>query len=140
MKLPSSITIANCGFQIMMFGARKEGLTPEEFRDYYENVHIPFMLNLTGETFPLTHERHYVKRGGPPKFSAQLLEGTQEDFNYDAVAILTYRDRAHFEANWAFFENPDTAKLIKANEDTFSAWTTGVYIDTVTTVTTGSRA
>lgn len=138
MKLLSPITIVNSGFQIIMFGARKPGLTPEQYRYTYENVHIPFMLNLTGDTFPLTHERHYVKRDGPPTFPAQLLAGTQADFDYDAVAVLTYRDRAHFEANWAFFENPETAKLIKENEETFSAWTTGVFIDTVTTKTTHS--
>lgn len=128
MKLASGLTITTSGFQLMMFGGRKEGLTPEQYRDHYENVHIPLMKNLTGDTFPLKHERHYVKRDGPPDFPAAVLIGNQADFNYDAVAILTYRDKAHFDANWAFFEDEETAKLIKEDEAKFSAWTTGVFI------------
>lgn len=128
MKLASGLSFTTYGFQLLMFGRRKEGLTPDQYRDHYENVHIPLMLNLTGSTFPLTHERHYVKRGGPPDFPAAVLMGDQADFDYDAVAILTYRDKAHFDANWAFFEDEETSRLIREDEDKFSAWTMGVFI------------
>ncbi|OGM48500.1 hypothetical protein ABOM_002432 [Aspergillus bombycis] len=138
MKLASGLTLTTSGFQLLMFGRRKEGLTPDQYRDHYENVHIPLMKNLTGDTFPLTHERHYVKRDGPPDFPAAVLMGNQAGFDYDAVAVLTYRDKAHFDANWAFFEDEETSKLIKEDEEKFSAWVTGVFIGQ--TITTDSRA
>jgi hypothetical protein len=109
MKLsPSSLALTQTGFQLLMIGRRRQDITPEQYRDHYENVHIPLMMNLTGETFPLSHVRHYVKRTADPSstdvpFPAELLIGEQSDFDFDAVAILTWRDIAHFDANWAFF-------------------------------------
>ncbi|TPX18276.1 uncharacterized protein E0L32_002785 [Thyridium curvatum] len=140
MQLASAATVTTCGFQLLMFGGRKAGITPEQYRDHYENVHIPLMRNLTGDTFPLTHTRHYVERGAPPDFPAAVLPGggDQADFAYDAVAVLTYRDRAHFDANWAFFEDPETARIIREDEAEFSAWTKGVFIGP--TITTDTRA
>lgn len=140
MKLVSGLTFTTGGFQLLMFGRRKEGLTPDQYRDHYENVHIPLMRNLTGDTFPLTHERHYVKRDGPPDFPAAILTGEQADFDFDAVAVLTYRDEAHFDANWAFFEDEDFSKIIKEDEEKFSSSVTGVFLGlTITTDTTESR-
>ncbi|KAK8044545.1 hypothetical protein PG993_004569 [Apiospora rasikravindrae] len=102
------------------------------FRDHYENVHIPLMRNLTGDTFPLSHERHYVRRDGEGDdghFPEAVLAGTsQAAVDYDAVAVLTYRDKAHFDTNWAFFEDPETSKIIAADEAKFSEWTRGVFL------------
>lgn len=136
---PPSLPHTTTTIQLLMFGARKEGLTPSQYRSHYENVHIPLMRNLTGDTFPLTHVRHYVKRGGPPDFPAAVLTGSsQADFDYDAVAVLTYRDQAHFDANWAFFEDEETAGVIREDEEKFSAWTRGVFIgETAVTDTRG---
>lgn len=125
----------NHRLQLLMFGRRKQDLTPEQYRDHYENIHIPFMRNLTGETFPLTHTRHYIQRDGAPDFLAALMGpgGNQSDFDFDAVAVLTYRDRAHFEANWAFFEDEETRRLIAADEVLFSEWVRGVFLETTST-------
>lgn len=41
---------------------RKQDITPEQFRNYYNNVHVPLLKLLMGDTFPLTHTRHYVSR------------------------------------------------------------------------------
>ena len=129
MHIASGLTLVNAGFQLLMFGRRKQDLSPQQYRDHYENVHIPFMKNLTGDTFPLTHVRHYVKRDGPPDYLAALMAGNQSDFEFDAVAVLTYRDKAHFDANWAFFENEGTRKLIQADEAKFSEWVKGVFLE-----------
>lgn len=59
--------------------------------------------------------------------------GNQSDFDFDAVAVLTYRDRAHFEANWAFFEDEETRRLIAADEVLFSEWVRGVFLETTST-------
>jgi hypothetical protein len=131
----SGITLTTTGFQLLMFGRRRQDLTPEQYRDHYENIHIPLMRNLTGETFPLTHTRHYIKRDGPPDFLAALMVpgGNQSDFDFDAVAILTYADKAHFDANWAFFEDEESRKVIAEDEAKFSEWVKGVFLETTST-------
>ncbi|KAK7991612.1 hypothetical protein PG996_013374 [Apiospora saccharicola] len=128
----SGISLTNVGYQLLMIGRRRQDLTPAQFRDHYENVHIPLMRNLTGDTFPLSHERHYIRRddtGNNGTFPAAVLVGTSPGaIDYDAVAVLTYRDKAHFDANWAFFEDPETRKIIAADEAKFSEWTKGVFL------------
>ncbi|KAK7942640.1 EthD domain-containing protein [Apiospora aurea] len=131
--LRPGLSLTSVGYQLLMIGRRRQDLTPAQFRDHYENVHIPLMRNLTGDTFPLSHERHYVRRddgnGTDGTFPAAVLIGTsQAAVDYDAVAILTYRDKAHFDANWAFFEDPETSKIIAADEAEFSEWTQGVFL------------
>ncbi|KAK8097854.1 uncharacterized protein PG998_013340 [Apiospora kogelbergensis] len=133
--IPSGISLTHVGYQLLMIGRRRQDLTPAQYRDHYENVHIPLMRNLTGDTFPLSHERHYIRReqgngtDGAVTFPAAVLPGTsQAAFDYDAVAILTYRDKAHFDANWAFFEDPETSKIIAEDEAKFSEWTKGVFL------------
>ncbi|KAK8022954.1 hypothetical protein PG991_006835 [Apiospora marii] len=130
----SGLSLTGVGYQLLMLGRRRQDLTPAQFRDHYENVHIPLMRNLTGDTFPLSHERHYIMRdddsnGTDGTFPAAVLVGTSPDaIDYDAVAILTYRDKAHFDANWAFFEDPETSRIIAADEAKFSEWTRGVFL------------
>ena len=130
MQLVRGLSLSHAGVQLLMLGRRRQDLTPAQFRDHYENVHIPLMRNLTGDTFPLSHERHYVARardGG--SFPAAVLPGGDPAaFDYDAVAVLTYRDRAHFDANWAFFEDPETRRIIAEDEAKFSEWTRGVFL------------
>lgn len=139
MLIAPGLLHAAAGFQLIMFGRRRQDLTPEQYRDHYENVHIPFMKDLTGDTFPLTHVRHYVQRDGPPDFLAVLMPGSnQSSFDFDAVAVLTYRDQAHFDANWAFFLNETTQKLIQEDEVKFSESVRGVFLGG-TEVTKGTR-
>ncbi|KAK5169449.1 uncharacterized protein LTR77_005425 [Saxophila tyrrhenica] len=134
MKLvPGALALTRTGFQLLMIGRRRQDLTPAQYRDHYENVHIPLMRNLTGDSFPLSHERHYISRmpGDHGTFPADLLLPgivTQADFDFDAVAVLTYRDRAHFDANWAYFEDEEFREIIAADEAKFSEWVKGVFL------------
>jgi hypothetical protein len=59
--------------------------------------------------------------------------GNQSDFDFDAVAILTYADKAHFDANWAFFEDEESRKVIAEDEAKFSEWVKGVFLETTST-------
>lgn len=131
---PTALALTKTGFQLLMIGRRRQDITPEQYRDHYENVHIPLMKNLTGDTFPVSHVRHYVKRTEDPNgsadlpFPADVLMGTQADFEFDAVAILTWRDKAHFDSNWAFFEDEEFGKIISEDEAKFSEWVKGVFL------------
>lgn len=138
MQLASRITLNEVGFQVLMIGRRKHGITPEQYRDHYENVHIPLMRKLMGDTFPLAHVRHYVHRDDLPKFPAAVFIGGQSDFEFDALAVLTYRDKAHFDANWAFFEDEESRAMIENDEKKFSEWVKGVVLET--TVITDTKS
>ncbi|KAL2211741.1 hypothetical protein CC79DRAFT_1317814 [Sarocladium strictum] len=138
--LPRALPLAQAGFQVLMLGRRRQDLTPAEYRDHYENVHIPLMKNLTGDSFPLSHVRHYVSRTNDPDapvdpedgnlaWPADLfMGGDQADFDFDAVAVLTWRDKEHFDENWAYFEDPEFGKIIAEDEAKFSEWVKGVFL------------
>jgi hypothetical protein len=49
-------------FKIVGYLTRKPGMTPAEFRNYYENTHMPLLVSLTGAAFPKTHTRTYLTR------------------------------------------------------------------------------
>ncbi|KAK0391968.1 hypothetical protein NLU13_1466 [Sarocladium strictum] len=133
--LPGALPLATTGFQALMLGRRLQTLTPEQYRDHYENVHIPLMKNLTGDAFPLSHVRHYISRSEDPNAEDGLtwpanlfMGGDQADFDFDAVAVLTWRDREHFDANLAFFADEETGKIIADDEAKFSEWVKGVLL------------
>ena len=46
---------------LLSYLSKREGMTNEEFVDYYENHHVPLILSLTAP--PPVYKRHYVRRG-----------------------------------------------------------------------------
>ncbi|KAF2228401.1 hypothetical protein EV356DRAFT_500655, partial [Viridothelium virens] len=48
------------GFNIVAFVKRKPGMSPEAFKDYYENVHIPTILSMAGDVCFQIHRRQYL--------------------------------------------------------------------------------
>jgi hypothetical protein len=57
-----------------------------------------------------------------------FMGGDQADFGFDAVAVLTWKDKQHFESNMAFFQDEETAKIIKDDEAKFSESVKGVFL------------
>lgn len=61
-------------YTVLMLVYRSPELTPVQFRDHYENKHIPLMKSLTGHDFPLSHARHYIERfDSDNRFSVTVL-------------------------------------------------------------------
>ena len=74
-------------------------MSPAEFRDYYENTHMPLLHSLTGSVFPTTHTRLYLIRTPKDPSSSDVTnanhvvtvyEGKPEDFDFDAYAELVF--------------------------------------------------
>jgi hypothetical protein len=42
---------------------RRSGITPHQFKEHFETVHIPLLKSVVGEDFPLSHTRHYTDGG-----------------------------------------------------------------------------
>src|ERR1700722_15871614 len=100
-----------------LFAYRKPGLSPEDFKRHYE-AHIDLIKRLVGNDFPLSHRRSYVARSTVEAASddtssrnattpATVIAGTQSDFDFDAVAELTFANQAAFQAFTAKIYAPD---------------------------------
>lgn len=112
-------------YTIIIFVTRKPTITSEEFRDHWENKHIPLLKSLTGPLFPLQHKRRYFARierkgfGGPANrdHPPLVLRGSPEDFDFDGVAELTWEDEKKFQDYYkAIYETDAAAQLAKDEE------------------------
>ena len=117
-------------FRVIVFSSRKPGTSPAEFQESYDTKHVPLLKRLTGSAFPTSHVRRYIARQPAEiapegatqrnnKFPAVVIWGKQSDFDYDAIAELTFPDQAAFQAFGAALMAPDAAKEVGAMEESF---------------------
>ncbi|KAK9243391.1 EthD domain-containing protein [Lipomyces tetrasporus] len=117
-------------FTILIFSYRKTGTTPEEFRVQCEGTLLPLLKEITGTHFPLCHTRRYIQRTEGPKADsnternpttpATVFVGSQADFDYDAIAELTFADQAAFGRFIGLMQQPDNAAKIAEAEGKFT--------------------
>jgi uncharacterized protein (TIGR02118 family) len=71
--------------KLLIFARRRAGMSREDFRDYYENRHVPLALNYSAGL------KHYVRRYLEP------TPGIAEP-DFDVVTELWFADRATVDA------------------------------------------
>jgi hypothetical protein len=92
----SMLLSLNMAFVLFAFETRKPGFTPEQFADYYDNVHVPLIKELVGDAFPVSHVRYYNKRiSGAPDFTPLVFTGSPDNVNFDCISVMTFEDDAH---------------------------------------------
>ena len=114
-------------YVVLVFVTRNPTLTSEEFRDHWENTHIPLMKSLTGRLFPLLHTRRYLARtdrlgyGGPANRDRPplVLRGSIDNFDYDATAELTFESEDAFRRFYRALYEPETAAILSRDEELF---------------------
>ncbi|CAN8098163.1 unnamed protein product [Discula destructiva] len=120
-------------YRVLYLAYRKPGTTPADFRAHYDEKHMPKIKEMTGPRFPLSHVRRYIHRtpltlsGDPAEdatdrnasYPATLLSGAQADFDYDALVEMTFEDEAGFQAFYGILMEPENAKWIADDEETF---------------------
>jgi hypothetical protein len=114
-------------YNIFLFITRKPSLTPEEFKDYYENTHIPLLKSLVGDLFPLHHTRQYFARtdrkgfGGPANrdHPNYLLRGAPEGFDFDVIAELAWENEKVFHEFYKAIYKSDVAAKLALDEEHF---------------------
>lgn len=80
-------------YKILLFLKRSPGITTEEFRDYYENHHVPLCLNYAkGIT-------HYVRRYLEPKPRVETGDG--KDIGYDVITELWFDNETVYQGTVA---------------------------------------
>lgn len=112
-------------FKVLMFATRKQGLSPQEFIDYYENKHVPLIKSLTGNLFPASHTRHYIGRapadgsGSGATDAPWVVMGDASEVTWDSMAILTFKDDEHFNKAMQLLSDEEMAAKLAADEENF---------------------
>ena len=104
--------------KLILFSKRKQGLSHEEFKNYYESNHAP----LAKKTLPwmVDYRRNYLTPVNGEE------EGASEDFShlvkgdYDVVTEFYFANEKDFsEMTAAMAENDGIAKILAEDEEKF---------------------
>ena len=89
-------------FKILALLKRRPGMSMEEFKAYYENIHLPIgTKTLKGNA--ISHHRRYLTPIPGP--NGQVPEG-----EYDVILEVWYEDRAQVEASMQAWMDPEMQK------------------------------
>lgn len=92
-------------FKTLTFLKRKPGLSPEAFRDYYENYHAKL-----GEKL-LTRAKLYMRRYVTP-----LDQENGSEVEFDVITEVWFADRGDFERQMADLAQPEIIALVMEDE------------------------
>lgn len=91
---------------------RKPGSTPEQFRDYYENSHVPLAIRLL--PYFRSYQRNYIDQA-----KAYSPSGIGAQVDHDVVTELTFESQADFDRMMAAMGDPAIMRQIIADEENF---------------------
>ena len=80
-------------FKRLLFVTRRPDLTHEEFRRYYEQVHVPLVTSLR-PVQPLIYRRNYLAPGRDPNAQSHM-EGRDpgKTISFDCVTEIVFANR-----------------------------------------------
>ncbi|KAL9612620.1 MAG: hypothetical protein Q9167_002790 [Letrouitia subvulpina] len=104
-------------YTILLFLYRKPGLSFAEFKNHYENSHMPLLQSIGGSYFPKSHTRHYLPR--PDGGSADIMKGAKEDLDYDAMAELVFEGEKEWKAFLALLTQKENKERVEKDEEAF---------------------
>jgi hypothetical protein len=93
-------------FKIMAFMSRKPGITTEEFRTYYEDVHTRLIADVAPAM--KAYRRNYIDLSEPFQRCAAQID-------FDVVTEMEFADRAECQRWYDAFSSP--ASLARVLED-----------------------
>lgn len=98
--------------KMIVFNKRKEGVTPEEYRSYYETIHAP----LAQSFFPTVkrYRRNYVDHD-----RSSQTERFQSDWEFDSMTEVFFEDWQAFETFRDRSADPDVRATILEDEAKF---------------------
>lgn len=75
--------------KLLSYLKKRDGITNEAFKEYYETHHVPLILSLAPS--PVVYKRHYLIRG-------DAFNLREDEIDFDVVTELGWRDRDAFQA------------------------------------------
>ncbi|KIM94090.1 hypothetical protein OIDMADRAFT_60927 [Oidiodendron maius Zn] len=79
-------------YTAVVFFSRKPGVSPAAFQEYFEKNQVPILKKTAGDAFPIKHTRIYLQRSEEGDCPADIIFGNQDDFTFDAIALLEFED------------------------------------------------
>ncbi|KAF1969604.1 hypothetical protein BU23DRAFT_433174, partial [Bimuria novae-zelandiae CBS 107.79] len=73
---------------VLIFGFRAPNITHAQYKDYYDNVHVPLAKSIAGNAWPISHTRNYY--GGNATLAAISAQ-----MDWDSLAVLTFENEVH---------------------------------------------
>lgn len=109
-------------FKYIAMIKRKEGISPAEFREYYETKHVPLLLKLFPELHrAITYRRNYLTFNDP-LLAVDDRDGGSVDAGFDVLTELIFHNRQDAEIQIAAaFKQPDKFALVLEDEAHFVA-------------------
>lgn len=89
--------MADKAYKILLLMKRKPGTTMEQFKDYYENHHVPLAMKTPSAA------TRYIRRYLQPQPHAE--SGTNEELPYDVVSELWFDDEEAWKGTVDFLAN-----------------------------------
>lgn len=102
--------------KIVCLVKKKNGLTSEQFKDYYENKHAPLALKLL--PFFSSYYRNYVIKDTDYK-PAHLDEVRPPAPDFDVITEISFASRELYEGMLAALKDPIVGKIIADDERNF---------------------
>jgi len=102
--------------KMLTFNRKKDGISAEQYRDYYENVHAPLIRSL----FPTvgTYRRNYVDRDRTA-LTERNAEAARDQSDFDSVTEAFFEDWAAFAAFRDKNAEPEVRARVLADEANF---------------------
>jgi hypothetical protein len=77
-------------FKIFAYLSKRDDITAEAFKDYYENHHVKLVLSIA--PMPKVYKRNYLDKGNTANLESPTID-------FDVITEQVWEDRAGFE-NW----------------------------------------
>ncbi|TDZ35225.1 hypothetical protein CTRI78_v011518 [Colletotrichum trifolii] len=108
-------------YRMLIYLHRKPGTTHAEFKDHYENVHVPLTRELTGSLFPQLHSRRYIERSADDD-KAVVLVGSKEHEDADAIVEVAFKDEAAAQAFFGATNTGEARERLEEDNEKFLNW------------------
>jgi hypothetical protein len=115
-------------YTIILFLTRNPRISSEEFRDYYEQIHIPKAHDLVSRSgWPQEFRRRYFARitrkgfGGPanPDRPTLMLRGERNELDCDCIGEMNFTDERSFREFYKAIYEKENAAILAQSEDKF---------------------
>lgn len=119
----------------VLFYTRRADMSPADFKDYMERIHVPLITKAMGIHAPITYTRRYVVRvdsgagdrlGAPcasTKSSAPtapvVLVGSPDDLDWDMMGEMVFRDELHLMQGYGSVDTSE-GQAVKDDEENFT--------------------
>ncbi len=106
--------------KVILLMNKREDVSDEAFRDYYENQHAPLAREKYLGTFMTDYRRNYLSHRPGPHIEgfSEILESAP-DPGFDVITEMWFEDRESLEAMWAMGLQPEVAAEMSGDGDRF---------------------